>query len=332
MRYRRLGATGLKVSEISLGTWLTYDDPGAADACARLTDAAIEHGINLFDTADAYSAGRAETILGASLKHHPRESYVLATKVYWPTGEGPNDRGLSRKHVMAAVDRSLERLGTGYIDLYYCHWFDLETPVEETLRAMSDLVASGKVRYLGVSNWTAAQISEGLRVADRFALHPIVANQESYNMLDRLIERETIPLSMRAGIGQVVYSPLAQGVLTGKYRKGMPYPQGSRAANKNARAEVTVWDYLTDEILTQVEALIGIAADVGVRLSQLALAWVLRQPSVASALVGASSPKQLAENVEASDLVLSEEVLARIAAVLGPGTGSVKHNVVTAGL
>jgi aryl-alcohol dehydrogenase-like predicted oxidoreductase len=330
MRYRRLGGTGLKVSEISLGSWLTYDDLGAAETCARITDAAFEQGINFFDTADAYSAGRAETILGSSLKRYPRESYVLATKVYWPTGTGPNDRGLSRKHIMEAVDRSLKRLGTGHIDLYYCHWFDLETPIDETLRTMSDLVTSGKVLYVGISNWTAAQISEGLRVTDRLLLHPIAANQESYNMLDRLIERETIPLCSRAGIGQVVYSPLAQGVLTGKYRTGSPYPSGSRAANKNARAEVTVWDYLNDEVLTRVEALLGIAADMGVPLSQLALAWVLRQPNVASALVGASNPKQLAENVKASGLVLSEEVTARIAAVLGPGTGSVKHNIVTA--
>ncbi len=211
MLYRRLGRTGLKVSEISLGTWISCDNLAQKEASIRIIDAAYQAGINFFDTANVYSDGRAETILGEALAKYPRESYVLATKVFWPMGDGPNDRGLSRKHVFEQVDKSLRRLGVDYLDLYYCHWFDKETPIDETLRAMDDLIARGKVLYLGVSNWTAAQISQGLCTVERYRLHPIVANQPSYNMFDRYIEQESLPLCARHGIGLVVYSPLAQG-------------------------------------------------------------------------------------------------------------------------
>jgi len=328
MKYRRLGGAGVKVSEISLGSWISCDDLNAKEDSFRIIEKAYECGINFFDSANVYSQGRAEIILGEALRKFPRETCVIATKVYWPMGEGPNQRGLSRKHIMEESEKSLKRLGTDYIDLYYCHWFDHEVPVEETLRAMDDLIRRGMILYFGVSNWTAAQISEGLRVCDRFLLDRMVANQPSYNMFDRYIEKETIPLCMKNGIGQVVYSPLAQGTLTGKYRRGTEYAAGSRAANRNIKAEVTVWDYLNDEILGQVEKLTQIADEAGVRLSQLALAWILRQTNVASALTGASRPSQVEENVKASDISLSDGLLSRIGEVLDSGAYTVKHNIV----
>jgi aryl-alcohol dehydrogenase-like predicted oxidoreductase len=329
MHYRRLGRTGLKVSEISLGTWISCDNLDEKAASLRIVDKAYECGVNFFDTANVYSDGRAETILGEALRKHPRDSYVLATKVYWPMGSGPNDRGLSRKHIHEQIDKSLKRLGVDYVDLYYCHWFDPATPVDETLRAMHDLVARGKVLYVGVSNWTAAQISAGLRAVEHYRLHPIVANQPSYNMFDRYIEKESIPLCSQHGIGQVVYSPLAQGMLTGKYRKGGEVPDDSRAANRGIKAEVTVGDYLHDELLEKVEKLRPIAAQLGLSLAQLALAWVLRQPNVASALVGASRPQQIEENVKASGTIIPDDVMRKIEDILIVKSYVVKHNIVT---
>lgn len=328
MKYRNLGRSGLKVSEISLGSWLSCNDSQNIEGPAGIIDKAYELGINFFDTANEYSRGNAEEILGRVLAKYPRESYVLATKVYWPTGEGPNDRGLSRKHISEQVEKSLKRLGTEYIDLYYCHWFDAETPLEETLRAMDDLVARGLVLYTGVSNWTAAQISEGLRIAGHYRLHRMIANQPSYNMFDRFIEKETVPLCRMGGIGQVVYSPLAQGVLAGKYRLGMEYPKGSRAANHDAKAEVTVWDYLNDSILACVEKLLPLAKELGITLSQLALAWVLRLSDVSSALTGASRPEQVMENVKASGLIIPDEILLDIERILSENLHNVRHNVV----
>jgi len=328
MNYRNLGASGLMVSEISLGSWISFDDPANMAVAAQIIDRAYELGVNFFDTADCYQDGNAETILGAVLVKYPRESYVLATKVYWPVGGGPNDRGLSRKHIFAAIDASLKRLRTDYIDLYYCHWYDSGTPIEESLRAMDDLVRSGKIRYYGVSNWTAAQIACALRVTDRYLLYPLTANQPSYSILDRYIEGETIPLCAREGIGQVVYSPLAQGVLTGKYGLGDTLPEGSRAANPLAGGAVSIRDFLTEPILRCVGKLKIIAEENHMTLTEMSLAWVLRDPNVASALTGASRPEQVGINVRASGLKLTDEVLKQIDAVLEENPARVRHNVV----
>jgi len=314
MKYRRLGRTGLKVSEISLGSWLTYGNSVGEDIVAKLTARAFELGINFFDTANVYERGAAETLLGRALKEYGRESYVLATKAFWPMGEGPNDRGLSRKHVFEQVHASLKRLQTDYVDIFYCHRYDPETPVDETLRTIDDLVRQGKILYAGVSEWTAAQIQEGLGAADKYLLDRIVVNQPQYNMFYRQIENEVVPLCERSGISQVVFSPLAQGVLTGKYRKGQQPPAGSRAADP--KANTWIGNFLTEKHLTQVELLDGIAKEYGITLSQLAIAWILRLPNVASALVGATRLEQLEENAKASGVELSAETIERIEAIL----------------
>ena len=328
MLYRRLGNSGLKVSEISLGTWLTHNEADATENAIKIIENAYECGINFFDTSNVYSGGSAEIILGEALKKFERGSYVLATKVYWPAGEGITNKGLSRKHISEQVNKSLKRLGTDHIDLYYCHWFDTEVPLDETLRALDDLVRAGKIFYIGVSNWTAAQIQKGLSVCDHYLLNRIVANQPSYNLFDRFIEKDSLSFCKKNGIGQVVYSPLAQGVLTGKYRLGTQYPSGSRAANPDAKAEVTVWDYLNEELLLQVEKLMIISEDMGVSLPVLALAWVLRQPNVASALTGASKPAQIEENIKASGLTIPDDVLSKIDKLLHISTTKIKHNII----
>ena len=329
MKYRSLGSSGLKVSEISLGSWISFHNAHDAALPEKIIDKAYELGINFFDTADTYHGGNAETILGKALKKYERESYVIATKVFWPTGEGPNDRGLSRKHIFAQAESSLKRLDIDYIDLYYCHWYDAGTPLEETLRAMDDLVRKGLIRYYGVSNWTAAQIACGLRVIDKYLLYKFIANQPSYSILDRYIESETVPLSAREGIGQVVYSPLAQGVLTGKYVCDAPPPEGSRAVNPLAGGEVSIRHFLTEPILRCVERLKVIAAQNAMTLTEMSLAWVLRKTVVASALIGASRPEQVEADVKASGIVLTEDVLAEIDKALEENPFSVKHNVVT---
>ncbi|MEB3101898.1 aldo/keto reductase family protein [Ferviditalea candida] len=315
MKYRRLGRSGLKVSEIGLGSWLTYGKSVEKDMAFKTIDQAYESGINFFDTANVYARGEAEKIVGEALRRYPRESYVLASKVFWPMGEGPNDRGLSRKHVFEQAHATLKRLGLDYIDLYYCHRYDPETPVDETLRTLEDLVRQGKVLYVGVSEWTAEQIREALQVADRYLLDRIVVNQPKYNMLNRYIEQEVIPVSEKNGISQVVYSPLAEGILTGKYKRGTDIPNDSRAADPNSN--VFIRSMLNDEILAKVEQLEGVSTEMGVKLSQLALAWILRQPNVASALIGASKAGQVAENVQAIDIQLTEDMLERIGAILG---------------
>lgn len=311
MKYRKMGRTGLKVSEISLGSWLTYGGYVEKENAVQSIHKAYELGINFFDTANVYERGEAEKVVGEALRQYPRESYVLATKVFGNMGDGPNDRGLSRKHVMEQAHASLKRLGLDYIDVYYCHRFDPNTPPEETLRALDDLVRQGKVLYVGVSEWTAAQMVEAHAIADRYLLDKIVVHQPIYHMLNRKIEPEIIPVSEARGISQVVYSPLAQGLLTGKYKRGQQYPEGSRALSKN-------WseDRIREEQLIKVEQLEGIAAELGVKLSQLALAWILRQPNVASALIGASRPSQVEENAAASGLELSADVLEKIEAIL----------------
>lgn len=313
MQYRRLGNTGLKVSEISLGSWLTYGGYVEEQNATASIDKAYDLGINFFDTANVYMRGEAEIVVGKALKKYQRDSYVLATKVFWPMGDGPNDRGLSRKHIIEQCNASLKRLNTDYVDIYYCHRYDKETPLEETLRALDDLVRQGKVFYVGVSEWTAEQITEAVHLADKKLLDRIVVNQPQYSMLERYIEKEVLPVCEKHGIGQVVWSPLAQGVLTGKYKKGEKAPEGSRAAQENFKS---LFGLLTDENLDKVEQLKEVAADHQLSLPTLALAWILRQPNVASALVGASRPEQLEENVKASGVKLSDETLARIEDIL----------------
>ncbi|MCM3729512.1 aldo/keto reductase family protein [Neobacillus cucumis] len=312
MQYRRLGNTGLKVSEISLGSWLTYGGYVEEQNAVASIDQAYELGINFFDTANVYIRGEAEKVVGKALSKYPRSSYVLATKVFGNMGDGPNDHGLSRKHIMEQCDASLQRLGMDYIDIYYCHRFHHETPLEETLRALDDLVRQGKVLYLGVSEWTAEQITEAVHIADKKLLDRIVVNQPNYSMLQRYIEKEVIPVSEKHGIGQVVFSPLAQGVLTGKYKKGELPPAESRAAQK----DLNLSHVLTEENLDKIEQLKKIAVEEDLSLSQLALAWILRQPNVASALIGASRPEQLLENVKASGVTLSTDSLEQIDEIL----------------
>ena len=314
MKYRKLGRTGLKVSEISFGSWMTYGHTVGEDIGAKLIDRAFELGINFIDTANVYEQGEAEKMLGGVLPRYPRESYVLATKAFWPMGEGPNDRGLSRKHVYEQLNASLRRLKQDYVDIFYCHRYDPETPVDETLRTIEDFVRQGKVLYVGVSEWTGAQIEEALRVADKYLLDRIVVNQPQYNMFYRHIESDVLPVSEKNGISQVVFSPLAQGVLTGKYRLGGELPAGSRASDP--KTNMWIKGFLTEAHLRKVDQLDAIAKELDLSLSALALAWVLRRESVASALVGATKVSQLEENVKASGVTLPQDVLDRIEAVL----------------
>lgn len=315
MEYRRLGDTGLRVSEVGLGSWLTYGVGVEAEQAKGIIARAYDLGVNFFDTANAYGRGAAERVVGQALAAYPRESYVLATKVFFPMGDGPNDRGLSRKHVVEQCDASLRRLGTDYVDLYQCHRFDHSTPLDETLRALDDLVRRGKVLYVGVSEWTAPQIAEALRIADDLGLDRVVSNQPEYSILQRRIEAEVVPLCAREGVGQVVWSPLAQGVLTGKYRKGASPPADSRAASRKMGGFVGHW--LTDDVLDAVERLRAVAEEAGMSMPQLALAWVLSEPNVASAIVGATRTAQLEENCEAAGLALDDDVLAAVDKAVG---------------
>ncbi|MGM1045480.1 voltage-dependent potassium channel beta subunit, animal [Paenibacillus uliginis N3/975] len=311
MEFRRLGSSGLKVSDISLGSWLTYGGYVERENAVKSIQTAYGMGVNFFDTANVYEQGAAEMVVGETLRGFPRESYVLATKVFGKMGDGPNDQGLSRKHIMEQCHASLKRLGTDYVDIYYCHRFHTETPVEETLRALDDLVRQGKVLYVGVSMWTAAQMEEALAVADRYLLDRIVVNQPLYNMFERGIEDEIIPLGEKKGIGQVVYSPLAQGVLTGKYASREDVPENSRASKLGSdRLKIS------EERISQVQALGHIADELGISVGQLALAWILRQGNVSSALVGASRPEQVEENVNASGIKLSSDTLTAIEDIL----------------
>lgn len=308
MRYRKLGRSELTVSEVSLGSWLTFGggvQRETAEACVR---AAFEAGINFIDTANVYSGGEAERFLGQVLKGRPRASYVLATKLYFPMSA--TDRGLSRAQIEKQLAASLERLGTDYVDLYQCHRYDAETPLEETMEALTRAVERGQARYLGFSEWTAEQISASLALpGTRF-----VSSQPQYSMLHREPEAAVFPLCQREGIGQIVWSPLKQGVLTGKYLPGVAPPPGSRAASKSMGGFLE--GRLLDADLRAVQRLVPIAQALGVTLAQLALAWVLRRPEVSSAIIGATSPKQVKENAAASDLTLTPEVLAQLDAAL----------------
>ncbi|NHN31074.1 aldo/keto reductase family protein [Paenibacillus agricola] len=311
MKYRNLGNSGLKVSEISLGSWMTYGGYVENDKSVQSIEKAYDLGVNFFDTANVYEKGEAEKVMGKTLSAYSRDSYVLATKVYGNMGDGPNDKGLSRKHIFEQCHASLKRLGVDYVDVYYCHRFDPNTPLEETIRALDDLVTQGKVLYVGVSEWTAAQMVEALSIADKYLLDRIIVNQPVYNMFNRYIEKEIIPMGTAKGIGQVVFSPLAQGVLTGKYRKGEDVPADSRAASKSWGEK-----QLKDSQLAKVDLLVGVAKELDIQVSQLALAWILREPNVASALIGASRPEQVSENCAASGLELAPEVLAAVEAIL----------------
>ncbi len=310
MQYRRLGNSGLRVSEISLGSWLTYGNAVEKDTAIRTIDKAYESGVNFFDTANVYNRGEAEKVVGEALRKYDRSSYVLATKVFFPMGEGPNDRGLSRKHIFEQAEASLKRLGVDYVDILYCHRYDTETPVEETLRAFDDLIHQGKILYAGISEWSAAQIEEAMHVADRYLLNRIVVNQPRYNMLARNIEKEVLPVSQKHGIGQVVFSPLAQGMLTGKYQSADKIPADSRAAND--KMNQFIGRLLNEEVFEKVRKIRTIADQLGIPMAQLALAWVLRQPGVASALIGASRPEQVEENCKAAGYLLTGDILEEI--------------------
>lgn len=316
MKYRNVGRSGLKVSEIGLGSWMTdlagADKQALAEQTVRL---AFDRGVNFFDCADAYSGGAAERFLGRVLKDYPRSSYVVSSKVFFPMGPGPNDWGLSRKHILESVDRSLKNLQMDYIDLYFCHRFDPTTPMEETLRALSDLVTQGKILYYGVSEeWGAARLTQAQGIIEKYGLHPMTVVQPQYHMMDRYIEHEIIDTCRRYGIGITPFSPLAQGLLTGKYKKGQPYPEGSRATHQ---ADKQVNQLLTDENLDKVEKLEKLAKELGISMSVLALAWILRQDTVSSVITGASKPEQLQSNLAATGLKLPEDVLAEIEKILG---------------
>ena len=310
MQYRRMGSTGLLVSEISLGSWLTYGNAVENEIAIRTMEKAYELGVNFFDTANVYNRGEAEKVVGTALGKYDRASYVLATKVFFPMSDRPNDSGLSRKHIRESLHASLKRLKLDYVDILYCHRYDSNTPVEETLRAFDDLIHEGKVLYGGISEWTAAQIEEAAHIANSKLLNRFAVNQPRYNMLHRQIEEEVIPVSQRNGIGQVVFSPLAQGLLTGKYKSPDDVPADSRAAN--SKMNFFIKRDLTRDSLEKVGKLTAIAESLGIPLSRLALAWILRQPNVASALVGASRPEQIEENVKASGVELPDDVLADI--------------------
>ena len=316
MYYRHLGKYGVRVSEVALGSWLTYGGATENETATRCIEKAYDLGINFFDTANGYARGKAEEVVGRALAAYPRESYFLATKVFFPMGEGPNDRGLSRKHIFEQCHASLKRLGMDYIDLYQCHRYDPDTPLEETLMALDDLARQGKILYAGVSQWSAGQIAHAVDYCRGAGLHPLVSNQPYYNMLGREIEKEVIPLCEREGLGQVVYSPLAQGVLTGKYKPGQPLPEGSRAADPEQNMFLNRGQ-LDEGTLRKVEKLGPIADQAGLTRSQLALAWCLRQRNVSSVIIGASRPEQVEDNAGAAGKVLSADIIAAIDEVLG---------------
>ncbi len=285
------------------------------DTAIACVHRAYELGVNFFDTANVYDRGAAETVLGQAIKEFPRDSYVLATKAFWPMGDGPNDRGLSRKHIIEQCNASLKRLGVDYVDLWQCHRYDPETPLDETLRAIDDLIRQGKVLYAGVSEWSAVQITNALHAADRMGVDRIVSNQPQYSMLERYIEPDIIPLCEREGVGQIVWSPLGQGMLTGKYTQGEAAPAGTRAASD--RTAKIIGRLMTEENFARVEKLRTIANRRDISLAQLALAWILRQSNVSSAIIGASRPEQIEENVKASGVVLTPGELDEITAILG---------------
>ncbi|GAA1932120.1 aldo/keto reductase family protein [Brevibacterium antiquum] len=317
MEHRYLGNSGLKISEITYGNWLTHGSQVENDTATKCVHAALDNGISTFDTADVYANTVAEQVLGDALKGQRRESLEIFTKVYFPTGpKGHNDTGLSRKHIMESINGSLSRLGTDYVDLYQAHRYDYETPLEETMQAFADVVRAGKALYIGVSEWNADQLRAAHYLARDLGIQ-LVSNQPQYNMLWRVIESEVVPASKELGISQVVWSPIAQGVLTGKYKPGQPAPAGSRATDEKGGKDMITDRYLDDETLNAVAKLEPIAADLDLTMAQLAIAWVLANDNVATALVGASRPEQVESNVAAAGVKLDAEVLSRIDDALG---------------
>ena len=316
MNYRYLGNSGFKVCELTYGNWLTHGSQIDDETATATVRAALDGGITSFDTADVYANLRAEEVLGEALKGERREGLEIFTKVYWPVAERkPNDHGLSRKHIMDSINGSLRRLKTDYVDLYQAHRFDFETPLEETMVAFSDIVRSGKALYIGVSEWTAAQIQEAAVLAKELRIQ-LVSNQPQYSMLWRVIEAEVVPTSIELGLSQIVWSPMAQGVLSGKYLPGASLPVSSRASDAEMRKGME--KFLANETLEAVQKLQPIAADMGLNLAQLALAWVLQNQNVASAIVGASNPEQMAQNLKAVGVKIPDTVMIEIDAITRP--------------
>jgi aryl-alcohol dehydrogenase-like predicted oxidoreductase len=318
MEFRYLGNSGMQISEITYGNWLTHGSQIENDVASACVHAALDAGITTFDTADVYANGRAEEVLGAALKGQRRESLEVFTKVYWPVGpdpKGKNDTGLSRKHVLEGIDGSLRRLQMDYVDLYQAHRYDKFTPIEETMQAFADVVRAGKALYIGVSEWTAEQIREAHALARELRV-PLVSSQPQYSMLWRVIEDEVVPTCRELGIGQIVWSPIAQGVLTGKYKPGQAPPEGSRATDDKGGANF-IKRLLDDDILTRVQDLGPIAGNLGLTMAQLAVAWVLQNDNVSAALVGASRPEQVSENVKAAGVRIPDDAMKRIDEVLG---------------
>ncbi len=316
MEFRYLGNSGLKISEITYGNWLTHGSQVENDVATQCVRAALDEGISTFDTADVYANTAAETVLGEALKGERRESLEIFTKVYWPTGpRGKNDTGLSRKHIMESINGSLERLQTDYVDLYQAHRYDVETPLEETMQAFADVVRQGKALYIGVSEWTADQIREGHRLSKELGFQ-LISSQPQYSALYRVIEEEVVPTCRELGISQIVWSPIAQGVLTGKYKPGQAPPEGSRATDDKGGANM-IKGFMNDEVLTRVQELEPVAKELDLTMAQLAVAWVLQNDNVAAALVGASRPEQVSENVKAAGVTIPPELMTRIDDALG---------------
>ena len=316
MKYRYLGNSGLKISEITYGNWLTHGSQVENDIAAQCVRAALDAGVSTFDTADVYANTLAETVLGDALTGERRQSLEIFTKVFGATGpKGHNDVGLSRKHILESIDGSLTRLRTDYVDLYQAHRYDFETPLEETVQAFADVVRQGKALYIGVSEWTAEQLRAGHELARDLGIH-LVSNQPQYSMLWRVIESEVVPVSEELGVSQIVWSPVAQGVLTGKYKPGQALPPGTRATDTKGGADM-IKRWMSEDVLTGVQKLQPIADEVGLTMAQLAIAWVLQNPNVASAIIGASRPDQVAANVKASGVTLSAETLASIDDAIG---------------
>jgi voltage-dependent potassium channel beta subunit len=309
LNYRRLGGAGVKISEVSLGGWLTFGNTLGVDDVKRIVGAAVEGGVNFIDLADIYAHGRAEETFGAALKDYPRQDLVVSSKVFWPMSDNPNDGGLSRKHIMASIDGSLKRIGTDYVDIYFCHRYDRDVSVEEVVRTMDDLIRQGKVHYWGTSMWPTERIMEANEVARRLGAHAPTVEQPRYNMLDRRIEVEVMPAARQYGLGLVVWSPLEQGILTGKYVGGIP--DDSRGARHNWGNKAQ-----REHQIETARRLQPVADDLGVPLSQLALAWCLRRPEVTSVITGATKVRHVEENLEAVDIELDDDVLARIEEIL----------------
>jgi aryl-alcohol dehydrogenase-like predicted oxidoreductase len=315
MEYRKLGNSGMYVSAIAYGNWTTHGEQIGQDSATACVRKALDLGITTFDTADAYAGTRAESALGQALDGVRRESVEVFTKVYFPTGDGRNDRGLSRKHIMESINASLRRLRTDYLDLYQAHRYDYETPLEETMQAFADIVRAGKAHYIGVSEWTVEEIRAGAALARELGI-PLVSNQPQYNLLWRVIEPEIVPTSEELGLGQIVWSPLAQGVLTGKYAPDMAAPSASRFTTDEGGLD-TEHHYLRSQVLERVQALHPLAQQAGLSMAAFAVAWVLQNQNVSAAIVGASRPEQLADNVTAAGVVLDKELLAKADEVLG---------------